>query len=442
MTSAPDQARAAGINPLDYLRQRGYVQDVSDEQGLRAAFAAGPLTVYQGFDPSASSLHVGNLVGIMMLASLQRCGHRPIALGGGGTALVGDPSGKTSVRKLITPEEIERNLAGVLPQFARYLDFDGGRFGGNAPATLLNNADWLLPLRYIDFLRDIGRHFSVNEMLAVETYRQRLETTGLNFVEFNYRLVQAYDFLHLFREEHCLLQIGGSDQWGNIVAGVDLIRRADGAKAFALVSPLIMASSGQKMGKTEGNAVWLDPDRTSPFDYYQYWINTDDADVGRFLRLYTFLPEERIAALTSVSGEALREAKHVLASEATALTHGTQAADDAQASARRRFASPQDHLLSGTSLGASAASAYLDDPAMPKTEVPSTDLAVGVTLADLFVRTGLCKSRNDARRLVAQGGLSLNGQRIDDADALFEAEAGSAALLRAGKKRFHLVRVV
>ncbi|MDQ3411075.1 MAG: tyrosine--tRNA ligase, partial [Chloroflexota bacterium] len=296
--NAIDQARAEGLNPLDYLRQRGYVHDVSDEAGLRDALAAGPTTAYVGFDPSATSLHIGNLIGIMMLASLQRFGHRPIALGGGGTALVGDPSGKTSARKLITKEDIERNLAGVLPQFARYLDFDGGRFGDNPAALLLNNAAWLLPLRYIEFLRDVGRHFSVNEMLAAETYKVRLESTGLNFVEFNYRIVQAYDFLHLFRTQKCRLQLGGSDQWGNIVAGVDLVRRVEGEKAFALVSPLITAGSGEKMGKSEGNAVWLDPALTSPYDYYQYFVNTADAEVARFLRLYTFLPESQIDDLT------------------------------------------------------------------------------------------------------------------------------------------------
>jgi tyrosyl-tRNA synthetase len=425
--TAIEEARAAGLNPLDYLQARGYVHDVSDAEGLRATFAAGAVTLYQGFDPTATSLHVGNLVGIMMLASLQRFGHRPIALGGGGTALVGDPSGKTSARKLIAPEEIEANLAGVLPQFGRYLDFAGGRFGGNPKAELLNNADWLVPLRYIEFLRDIGRHFSVNEMLAAETYRARLETTGLNFVEFNYRLVQAYDFLHLFRTEGCSLQIGGSDQWGNIVAGVDLIRRADGGKAFALVSPLITASSGEKMGKSEGNAVWLDPARTSPYDYYQHWVNTADADIGRFLRVYTFLPEARIAELTAVSGPALREAKRVLAFEATALTHGEAAAAEAEAAARALFG------------GAGAPAA--DDPTVPTTDLGADEVEAGISLADVFVRAGLAASKGEARRLALGGGMYVDEARVADADAPFRPDQGEA-LLRAGKKRYRRVRVV
>jgi tyrosyl-tRNA synthetase len=427
-TTAPDEARAAGVNPLDYLRQRGYVQDVSDEAGLRAAFAAGPVTAYQGFDPSAPSLHVGNLVGIMMLATLQRFGHRPIALGGGGTALVGDPTGRTSARALISPADIDANLAGVLPQFGRYLDFDGGRFGDTPPALLLNNADWLAPLRYLEFLRDIGRHFSVNEMLSAETYRQRLETTGLNFVELNYRLVQAYDFLHLFRTEGCLLQMGGSDQWGNIVGGVDLIRRADGGKAFALVSPLITTASGEKMGKTAGNAVWLDPDRTSPYHYYQFWVNTADGDVGRFLRLFTFLPEARIAALTAASGPALREAKRTLASEATALTHGPEEEAAAAAEAQAYFGGRR-------TIEASAKFSATSTLNVEAEVVP------GISFTDLFVRTGLCKSRNEVRRLVAQGGLSIDGERVEDADAFFHGEAGTSVLLQAGKKRRHLVRL-
>jgi len=437
--TAIDEARAAGLGPLEYLQARGYVQDVTDPEGLRAAFAAGPVTAYIGFDPTATSLHVGNLVGIMMLASLQRFGHRPIALGGGGTALVGDPSGKTSARKLISPADIDANLAGVLPQFARHLDFEGGRFGGNPPALLLNNAAWLLPLGYIEFLRDIGRHFSVNEMLAVETYKVRLETTGLNFVEFNYRLVQAYDFLHLFRAEGCLLQLGGSDQWSNIVAGVDLIRRVEAAKAFALVSPLITAPAGEKMGKSEGNAVWLDPAQTSPYDYYQYWINTVDPLVVPFLRLFTFLSESRIVELTAVTGPALREAKGVLAYEATALTHGEAEAAAAQAAAQALFGRIIDsgpiHLSGRTSMSADAV------VEVPTTELSAAEVDAGMTLADIFVRAGLCASKGEARRLAMQGGLSMDEHRVEDIDAPFRPD-DDAALLRVGKKRFRRVRIV
>ena len=423
-SDAISEARADGLGPLDYLQARGYVQDVSDPEGLRQAFASGVVTVYQGFDPTGPSLHVGHMLGMMMLSTLQRFGHRPIALGGGGTALVGDPSGKTSARAIVAEEEIRHNLERILPQFARYLDFAGGRFGDNPPALLLNNADWLLDLRYIPFLRDIGRHFSVNEMLAAETYRVRLETTGLNFVEFNYRIVQAYDYLHLFRTEGCTLQIGGSDQWGNIVAGVDLVRKAEGGHVFALVSPLLTTASGEKMGKSEGNSVWLDAELTSPYDFYQYWINVDDADVEKLLRLYTFLPDARIGELTSVQGEALREAKRVLAREVTALTHGEEAVAQAEAATRALFSGAPD----------------IDDPNIPTTEIASAEID-GMTLADLFIRAGLVSSRGEARRKASEGALWLAGARITDVDTPFRPD-GEATLLRFGKKRYRRVRVL
>jgi tyrosyl-tRNA synthetase len=432
LTIAPDaveEARAAGKGPLDYLRERGYVQDVSDPEGLRRAFAAGVVTAYVGFDPTAPSLHVGHMLGMMMLAAVQRFGHRPIALGGGGTALVGDPSGKTAARAIVSEQEIRANLERILPQFARYLDFEGGRFSGgplghNPPALLLNNADWLLDLRYISFLRDVGRHFSVNEMLAAETYRTRLETTGLNFVEFNYRLVQAYDFLHLYRTEGCTLQMGGSDQWGNITAGVELVRKADGGHAFALVCPLLTTSSGEKMGKSEGNSVWLDAELTSPYDFYQYWINVADADVAKLLRLYTFLPEARIAEVTAGAGEALREAKRTLAHEVTALTHGEEAAAAAAAATRALFSGAPD----------------LDGPNVPTTEL-AVEEAAGMTLADLFVRAGLVSSRGEARRKAEEGALWLDEERVTDVDAPFQP-SGDAHLLRFGKKRHRRVRIV
>jgi tyrosyl-tRNA synthetase len=427
--SAPEIARAAGINPVEYLQARGYLHDVTDADALQAAFDRGPVTAYVGFDPTATSLHVGHLLGIMMLATLQRFGHRPIALGGGGTAMVGDPTGKTATRAVLSVYTIEDNLKSILKQFDRHLDFEGNRFGDNPPALLLNNADWLLELRYIDFLRDIGRHFSVNEMLAAETYKVRLESTGLNFVEFNYRLVQAYDFLHLHQQYGCLLQMGGSDQWGNIVAGVDLIRRVEGAQAFGLVCPLLTTGSGQKMGKTEGNSVWLDPAQTTPYDFYQYWMNVDDDDVGRFLRLYTFLPEEQIAVLTTVDGEALREAKSVLAWEATKLTHGEEAATEARAAANVLF---QRDL---------STDAWIDDPSLPTTEISAADVEVGMTIGDLFVRAGLASSRGDARRTAAQGGLSINDERVEDVDQPF-AGSDSPLMLRAGKKRFRRIVVI
>ena len=418
------EARADGLGPLEYLQSRGYVQDVSDPEGLRRAFAGDVVTAYVGFDPTAPSLHVGHMLGMMMLASLQRFGHRPIALGGGGTALVGDPSGKTATRAIVSEDEIRANLERMLPQFSRYLDFAGGRWDGNPPALLLNNADWLLALQYIPFLRDIGRHFSVNEMLAAETYRSRLETTGLNFVEFNYRMVQTYDFLHLFRSEGCALQMGGSDQWGNIVAGVELIRKADGGHAFALVCPLLTTASGEKMGKSEGNSLWLDPELTSPYDFYQYWINVDDADVERLLRLYTFLPESRIDNLTRAGGEALREAKQTLAREVTALTHGKAAVEAAEAATRALFSGAPD----------------IDDPSIPTTEV-SADQSAGMSLADVFIAAGLVSSRGEARRKAAEGALWLNGERVSDIDEAFSSH-GEDTLLRFGKKRYRRIRLV
>jgi len=422
-------AHAAGLNPVDYLRSRGYVQDVSDEAGLRKALAAGSVSAYVGFDPTAASLHVGHLLGIMMLATLQRFGHRPIALAGGGTTMVGDPTGKTATRAVMTIDRIRTNLASIVKQFDHYIDFAGGRFADESPAALLvNNADWLLELKYIEFLRDIGRHFSVNEMLAAETYKQRLETTGLNFVEFNYRIVQAYDFLHLFRRAGCVLQMGGSDQWGNIVAGVDLIRRVEAREAFALVCPLLTTASGQKMGKTEGNSVWLDPNLTSPYDYYQFWINSEDADVARFLRLYTFLPEAEIAELTNVDGAALRDAKRVLAHEATAMTHGVAAADEAEAAAGRLFATNVTDLE------------LLDDPTLPTTVVSRSAVDAGMTIADLFIAAGLATSRGDARRTAQQGGLSIGNERVERVDAPFLG-AEAAVLLRFGKKKFRRVVV-
>lgn len=425
---AAQSARALGQNPVDYLKRRGYLQDVTDEAGLREAFEQGVVTAYIGFDPTANSLHVGHLLQIMMLATLQRFGHRPVALGGGGTALVGDPSGKTSTRAVMEEQAIRDNLRAILPQFDRFLDFRGDRFGDNPAALLMNNADWLLPLKYIEFLRDIGRHFSVNEMLAAETYRQRLESgIGLNFVEFNYRIVQAYDFLHLYRSVDCRLQMGGSDQWGNIVAGVDLIRRVEGGQAFGLVCPLLTTATGEKMGKSEGNSVWLDPNQTSPYDYYQYWINVDDRDVEKLLKLYTFLPDDQIADLTEVEGDALREAKRTLAFAATSLTHGDAAAREAEEAAAALFRR-----------GSGAA---LVDAAVPTTEIPARDLADGLTVADAFIRAGLVTSRNEARRLAQQGGISIDDERIDDVDVPLRI-AADAALLRVGKKRFRRIVLV
>jgi len=429
--SAPEIARQQGMNPIDYLRQRGFVYDITDEEGLRKEFEKGPVTYYIGFDPTGPSLHAGHMVSIMLLASLQRMGHRPIAVGGGGTAMVGDPTGKTSSREVITLDTLEANLASISSQLAKYLDFDGNQFGENPAALLVNNADWLLKLSYIPFLRDIGRHFSVNEMLAIETYKTRIESgNGLNFVEFNYRLVQSYDFLHLFREEGCLLQMGGSDQWSNITGGVELIRKADQGKAYALVSPLITTATGEKMGKTgTGLRVWLDPEQFSPYEYYQYWVNTDDAMVETYLKQFTFLPIEEIAELTSVTGEALREAKRVLAFEATTLAHGFIEAEKAEAAASA--------LFSGGGVSA-------DDANLPTAEILQAELTDELTLADAFVRAELAKGRGEARRLASQGGLSVDDTKVEDVDVPFAGVLAGrdAVILRAGKKRFKRVAIV
>lgn len=429
--SAPDIARARGMNPVDYLRSRGFVYEIVDEPGLKAELEKGPVTYYIGFDPTGPSLHAGHMATIMLLASLQRFGHRPIALAGGGTAMVGDPTGRTSAREIIQMEDLEQNVAGISKQLTRYLDFEGGKFGDNPPAILLNNADWLLELKYIPFLRDIGRHFSVNEMLATETYRIRYETGGLNFVEFNYRLVQGYDFLHLYREENCVLQMGGSDQWSNILGGVDLIRRADGARVWALVQPLITTPTGEKMGKTgAGLRVWLDPERFSPYDYYQYWVNTEDTLVDTYLKRFTYISSEEIDELVSVEGAALREAKRVLAFEATAMAHGIEEAEKAEAATKALFATDR-HAVTA------------DDDTLPTTEIARHEIA-DMTLADAFVRAELAKGRGEARRLAQQGGLSVDDEKVADVDVPFADVAGEreAVLFRAGKKRFKRIAIV
>ena len=315
-------------NAVTALRERGFVEQTTHGTELDGYIEGGRATCYIGFDPTASSLHVGSLIPIMALAHMQRAGHRPVALVGGGTGLVGDPSGKTEMRKLLTLEAIEENVAGIKKQLSRFLDFSDGQ------ALMLNNADWLTELEYIPFLRDIGRHFSVNRMIKAESYRMRMDSEdGLSFIEFNYMVLQAYDFLVLSDTYGCQLQMGGSDQWGNIVAGIDLIRRMRRRPAFGLTFPLITTSSGAKMGKTAEGAVWLDPERTSPYEYYQYWINSDDRDVARFLSLFTFLPLEEIQGVGNLAGAQLNSAKAILAFEATALAHGRDAAVEAHKAA-------------------------------------------------------------------------------------------------------------
>ncbi|MER3420807.1 MAG: tyrosine--tRNA ligase [Chloroflexota bacterium] len=379
------------MNALDVLRERGFVYQVSDEDGLRRAFE-GQVTAYCGYDPTDESLTVGNLVSIMLLAHLQRLGHRPIALVGGGTGMIGDPSDKLAARPLLAVEQIDANVANFQRQLSRYLDFESGR------ALLVNNAEWLRPLGLIEFLRDIGRHFSVNAMLDLEFVRTRLASqAGLTYLEFSYILLQAYDYLELYRRYGCTLQVGGSDQWANILAGADLIRRLEGGRAYALVTPLITTASGRKLSKSEGMAVYLDPRKTSPYEYYQFWINTEDADVERYLALYTFLPMEEVRRLGRLQGADLRYAKEVLAWEATALTHGPEEADKAREASRAVFrgeAGPLD--------------------AVPAVPVPRDEIAAGIPLVDLLVRAGLAESKRMARPRIQQGAVTVNQERVTD----------------------------
>ncbi|HEX5502365.1 MAG TPA: tyrosine--tRNA ligase [Thermomicrobiales bacterium] len=438
---APIAAAERERNVYDVLAERGFVAQISDEAGLRAALAR-PLTLYCGYDPTATSLHIGNLLTLMMLAHCQRHGHRPIALLGGGTGMIGDPTDRAAQRPIMTVEQIGANIAALRPIFARYLNFAGDAGGGVQPALLVNNADWLLELRYVPFLRDIGVYYSVNQLLSHSTYRERLESegAGLNFIELNYALLQGYDFLHLHRAHDCALQVGGNDQWFNILSGTELIRRVTGERAYALVAPLLTTASGEKMGKTaSGERIWLDPAQTSPYAFYQYWVNVPDDRVAELLKLFTFLPLDEIATLTSAAGADIRVAKEALAFEATRITHGEDEARRARAAARAVFTSTSA-VLTSTKSASTAVSAVIAS-SLPTTTMPRADLEAGVPVLDLFVATGLAKSRGEARRLVAQGGAYLNGEPVADPDRRVTAAAltDGALLLRAGKKRYHRV---
>ncbi len=421
---------------IDELAARGLIKDIADEDGLRARLEQGPIVFYCGHDPTAPSLTAGNLVPIMFQAHMQRAGHKPIVLMGGGTALVGDPTGRTDTRKTLTLEQIKANLAGQRPQFGRFIEFGGGP----TDAVLVNNVDWLTGLGYIEFLRDVGAHFSVNEMVAAETYARRLQNQQhLSFIEFNYRLVQAYDFLHLHRELGCELQVGGSDQWGNCVAGIELIRKAEnGAKAWVMTAPLLLTSSGAKMGKTAQGAVWLDAKRTSPFDYFQYWINCDDRDVGRFLRLFTFLPLDEIDQLEGVEGaSALTATKARLAWEATALCHGREQANRALATSMVLFDLERhfgwDDVVTDQER---------PRPDLPTADVPRALFDAGLPAFKLFVEAGLAASGKQAKNLVKQGGAYVAGEAVTDPFATLGADllsADGSLLLRSGKKKFCLV---
>jgi tyrosyl-tRNA synthetase len=375
----------------------------------------------------------------MSLAHMQRHGHRPIALVGGGTGLVGDPSGKTEMRKMLTIEQVNANAEGLKKQLSQFIDFGDGK------AMLLNNADWLTKLSYIEFLRDIGRNFSVNRMIKAESCRSRMESEeGLSFIEFNYMVLQAYDFLELFGRHQCRLQMGGSDQWGNIVAGIDLIRRMRSETAFGITFPLLTTSSGAKMGKTATGAVWLDGERTSPYDYYQFWVNTDDRDVARFLALFTFLPMEEVRVIETLEGAELNSAKIVLAFEATRLAHGLEAAEQSYKAACEMFGArtvPQ-HILPSCSISRDQGRAQ--DDGVPSSSMSPDVFEKGIAAFKLFSEVGLSKSGGEARRLIKQGGAYVNGQRIESFEQVINANdiKDLEIVLRAGKKRFHKIKIM
>ncbi|MGI6698331.1 MAG: tyrosine--tRNA ligase [Clostridia bacterium] len=406
-------------NVYDTLMERGFIEQATHEEEIRDMLGRESVTFYIGFDPTADSLHVGHFLQMITMAHMQRAGHRPIVLLGGGTTMVGDPSGKTDMRKMLSLEQIQYNAERFKVQFSRLIDFSDGK------AIMVNNADWLLNLNYINFLRDIGRHFSINRMLSAECYKERLET-GLTFLEFNYMVMQSYDFLQLYKKFGCKMQMGGSDQWSNIIGGVELIRKVEGASAYGLTFTLLTTSEGKKMGKTESGAVWLDPEKTSPYDFYQYWRNVDDRDVEKCLALLTFLPMEEVRRLGSLEGSKINRAKEVLAFELTKTVHGEKEALKAQAAARALFSN-------GSGLEAA-----------PTTEISGEEMQQGINILDLLMKTGLTTSRGEGRRLVQQGGLYIGEERVNDTDLVITEKSFSdgTLILRKGKKVYHLVKLV
>lgn len=409
---------------LNVLSERGFIHQISDPQGLDELCAKETVTAYIGFDCTAPSLHAGSLVPIMMLHWFQQTGHRPIALMGGGTTRVGDPSGKDESRKILTEEAIEENKAGIRKVFEKLL-----RFGdGPGDAIMLDNADWLLKLNYVDFLRDIGRHFSVNQMIQRDSVRLRLEREQhLSFLEFNYMLLQGYDYLELYRRTGCRLQMGGSDQWGNILSGTDLVRRLAETEAFALTSPLLTTASGAKMGKTAAGAVWLNEEQLSAYDYWQYWRNTEDADVGRFLKLFTVLPMDEIARLSALEGSEINHAKKILATEATALIHGREKADAASETARKAFEEGQSA------------------EGLPTVEISRSDLEAGIGVLSAFVTAGLCSSNGEVRRNIKGGAVKINDKGEQNDKRMLDmgdVSEDGIVKLSLGKKKHVLLKPV
>lgn len=403
-------------NVFDVLTERGYVEQCTDAEAVRELLGRESVTFYIGFDPTADSLHVGHFIQVMVMMHMQRAGHRPIALFGGGTGMIGDPSGRTDMRKMLTPEQIRYNVASFQKQMSRFIDFSEGG------AMMVDNGDWLLNLNYIEFIRDIGRHFSVNRMLAAECFKSRMEQEqGLSFLEFNYMLMQSYDFLELYRRYGCKLELGGNDQWSNIIYGVDLVRREEGQQVFGLTFKLLTTSAGKKMGKTESGALWLDPEKTSPYEFYQYWRNIDDADVKNCLALLTFLPMEEVNRLGSLKDAAINEAKKVLAFEVTKLVHGEEEANKAKAAA--------EALFGGAGTGAE----------LPGTTIAKTEFIPGMDILTLLSRVGLISSKSEGRRLVESGGIYVNNVAVNDFNYQVTEKdfTDGRLLLRKGKKVYH-----
>ena len=406
-------------NVYDVLTERGFIEQMTDPDAIRHLLATEKVTFYIGFDPTADSLHVGHYIQFMVMKHMQNFGHHPIFLAGGGTGMVGDPSGRSDMRRVMTIEEIDHNVERFKEQAKRFVDFSEGK------ALLLNNADWLRHLNYIEFLRDIGAHFNVNRMLQAECYKSRMER-GLSFIELNYMIMQAYDFLYQYRHYGCKMQFGGNDQWSNIIAGVNLIRQADQGEAYGLTFKLLTNSEGKKMGKTANGAVWLDPNKMSPYDFYQYWRNTNDADVRNCLCLLTFLPMDEVERLSALEGSLINEAKEILAFEVTANVHGKEAAIEAQKAARALFES-----------GASAGS-------IPTTEMTRQDFeGEGMGLLTLLKEVGLTASNSEGRRVVEQGGVTLNGKVVEDpAGSVTLADFDEDTLtIRKGKKKYHMITI-
>ncbi|MCX6813017.1 MAG: tyrosine--tRNA ligase [Candidatus Azambacteria bacterium] len=409
-------------NFYDILKGRGFIEQSTNENSLRQLLSRQKVTFYIGFDPTASSLHIGHLVSLMAMAWLQKQNHQPIFLAGGGTGLVGDPSGKDKARPIISREQVSRNVQAIKKQVSNIIDFNKNR------ALLLNNADWLTKLNYIEFLRDFGVHFSVNRMLTHEAIKTRLEK-GISFLEFNYQLLQAYDFWHLFKYYNCLVQMGGSDQWGNVVAGIELVRRLEKKEAYGITFPLIKTATGKKMGKTEKGTVWLDSQLTSAYDYYQYWINTDDKDVKKLLSIFTFLAMGEINKLARLKGAELRQAKEILAFEATKIVHGQKAAEKARYTSRSLFGKDKEQRKRADLI--------------PAILLRKEELKKGILISKLFVISKLSKSVSEARRLIIQGGGYLDEKRLVDPNLLIKEDnfKGGEMTLRAGKKVYRKIKI-